>query len=64
MEGVALETTEWYDVGLWKAIKRGWGAFKSKISFVMGNGRRVRFWKDIWFKNTPFLEPLSHLCLL
>ncbi|RVW86131.1 hypothetical protein CK203_038016 [Vitis vinifera] len=31
MEGVALETREWYDVGLWKAIKRGWGAFKTTL---------------------------------
>ena len=39
----SMEMREWYDIGLWKAIRRRWGAFKSKISFVMGNGRSVRF---------------------
>ena len=42
----ALEARKRYGVGLWKAIRKGWGAFKSKICFIKGNGRRVKFWKD------------------
>ena len=43
----SLEVREGYGVGLWKAIRKGWDAFKSKISYDLGNGKRVRFWKDI-----------------
>ena len=27
--------------------------FRSKISYVVGNGRRIRFWKDIWCGGIP-----------
>ena len=49
----SLEAREGYGVGLWKAIRKEWDAFKSKISYVLGNGRRLRFWKDIWRGDTP-----------
>ncbi|RVW86697.1 hypothetical protein CK203_039843 [Vitis vinifera] len=26
---------------------------KCKISYVVGNGRRIRFWRDIWCGDTP-----------
>lgn len=32
-----------YNVGLWKAIRKGWGAFKSKIYFIVSNRRTIRF---------------------
>ena len=48
-----MEAREGYGVGLWKAIRKGWDAFKSKISYVLGNKRRVKFWKDIWCGDTP-----------
>ena len=37
-----------YGVGLWKAIRQGWKDFNKRIVFRVGNGRRVRFWKDKW----------------
>ena len=40
---------EGHGVGLWKAIRRDWDVFISKISSVVG----IRFWKDIWCGNTP-----------
>ena len=40
-------------MGLWKAIRRGWDAFKSKISYFVGNERRVIFSKDIWYEDIP-----------
>ena len=39
----SLEARDIYGIGLWKAIRKGWEAFKSKISYVLGNGIRVRF---------------------
>ena len=60
MEGgwCSLEAREGYGIGLWKAIRRGWDAFKSKISYDLGHGRRVRFWKDIWCGDTPLRTSL------
>ena len=30
-----------------EGYKKRSDAFKSKISYAVGNGRRIRFWKDI-----------------
>ena len=32
----------------WKAIRKKWGLVCSRISFLVGNRRRVKFWKDKW----------------
>ena len=31
---------------VWKAIRKEWGLVSSRISFVVGNGQRVKFWID------------------
>lgn len=46
----SLEAREVHGVGLWKAIKRGQGAFKGKIRFIVGNGKRVKIWKDTYVR--------------
>ena len=42
-----------YGVGLWKAIRKDWDLLISMVSFLVGNVRRVRFWKDKWCKDKP-----------
>ena len=37
-----------YIVEVWEEIKKQWELFNSMISFTVGNGRRVKFWKDRW----------------
>ncbi|RVW71359.1 putative ribonuclease H protein [Vitis vinifera] len=37
-----------FGVGLWKAIRRGWEAVGNNLAYVVGNGRRIRFWEDKW----------------
>ena len=37
-----------YGVGLCKAIRLLWELVCSRNLFVVGNGRRVKFWKDRW----------------
>ena len=44
---ISREVRESYGVGFWKEIrKEGVLVFKN-VSFTVGDGRRVKFWKDI-----------------
>lgn len=40
--------TNSYGSGVWKGIRKGWDSFERHISFDIGNGAKVRFWKDKW----------------
>ena len=42
-----------YGIGVWKAIGKEWNLAASKKSFVVGNERRVLFWKDKWCGPIP-----------
>ena len=33
-------------VGLWKAIRKKWGLLDGRVAFHLGNGQRMKFWKD------------------
>ena len=33
--------------GLWKEIRKGWNMVRLNAKFVVGNGSRISFWKDI-----------------
>ena len=43
-----------HGVGWWKAIRKEWYLVSSRLSFMVGNGRRMRFWKDNWCGALPF----------
>ena len=47
-EGVNPMKWDGYGVGLWKAIRKYWNILSSRVAFLLGNGRRVKFWKDKW----------------
>ena len=47
------EVRDNYGVGLWKAIRLLWELIFSRILFVVGNGRRVKFWRDRWCRDEP-----------
>ena len=40
------EVREAHGVGLWKGIRMDWELVGARIYFSVGNGRRVRFWRD------------------
>ena len=42
-----------FGVGLWKAIRRVWDVIGDNMVYSVGNGRRVRFWKDRWCGDNP-----------
>ena len=46
-----------HGVGLWKTIRKEWDPLNDKISFLVGNGQRVIFWKDKWYGDKPFVFP-------
>ncbi|RVW92613.1 hypothetical protein CK203_039393 [Vitis vinifera] len=45
------EVRESYGVGFWKEIRKEGALMQNKVVFSVGNGRRVKFWKDIWWGN-------------
>ena len=45
-----------YGVTVWKAIRNGWENFRSHSRFTVGNGIRVKFWKDLWCENQSLEE--------
>ena len=51
--GWSCEIRDGYGVGLWKSIRKEWNIFVCSSSFVVGNGRRVKFWKDKWCGDEP-----------
>ena len=48
------------DSVLWKAICREWDAVNRNVSWNLGNGRRVLFWKDSWLEGFgPLINQLN-----
>ena len=37
-----------YGTSLWKEIRKEWPSFFQSSVFVLGDGRRINFWKDVW----------------
>ena len=46
--------------GLWcwlvEGDQRKLGSFKARTSFMVGNGRRTKFWHDDWCGDAPFKD--------
>ena len=45
-----------YGVGLWKTIRNEWEGVRSKSRFIVGNRKKVKFWKDLWCKDQILKE--------
>ncbi|RVW87876.1 putative ribonuclease H protein [Vitis vinifera] len=52
---------ESHGVGLWKAIRNGWMEFSKRVAFKVGDGSKVRFWKDRWCGEDSLEEPFPSL---
>ena len=37
-----------YETSLWKEIRKDWFVFFQNAVFVLGDGRRINFWSDVW----------------
>lgn len=42
-----------YGCGIWRTIRNLWPILFSRISFTVGNGRKVLFWEDKWINQRP-----------
>ncbi len=50
-----------YGCGLWKGIMSGWGVYSQHVEMVVGQGNRVRFWKDKWCGDTILMDRFPRL---
>ena len=44
-----------------EVYKKGWGTFKAKTRFEVDNGRRVKFWHDVWCDDMPLKDSFPSL---
>uniref|UniRef100_A0A2N9HYE7 Reverse transcriptase zinc-binding domain-containing protein n=1 Tax=Fagus sylvatica TaxID=28930 RepID=A0A2N9HYE7_FAGSY len=49
----ALTVTQAYGVSLWKFIRAGWNTFSNYISYMVGDGSRIKFWHAPWCGDQP-----------
>ena len=54
-----------YGCGLWRSINEGWESFSKHLSFVVGDGTRIRFWHDRWIGENSLKDryPELYACL-
>ena len=45
--GCSKGVRDCYGVGVWKAIRNGWENIRTHFRFIVGDGTRVKFWKDL-----------------
>ena len=51
-------------MGLWKEISKEGLLLLKNVSFFVGDGKGVRFWKDIWCGNNSLCEGFPSLFAL
>ena len=42
-----------YGVGLWKTLQKRSHLISNRFSFVVGDVKRIKYWKDRWCNDTP-----------
>ena len=50
-----------YGVGVWKVIRNGWENIRTHSRFIVGDGTRVKFWKDLWCENLSLEDAFPNL---
>ena len=54
-------TWESYGVGLWKSLRRWSVLVSNHLSFVVGDGKRMKFWEDSWCGDTSLIDAYHSL---
>ena len=58
------EVREGFGVGFWKEIRKEGALLQNKVVFSMGDGRRVKFWKEKWCRNFALSDSFPSLYAL
>ena len=58
------EVREAHGLGLWKGIRMDWELVSNRLVFIVGNGRRVSFWRDKWCGDSPLCSSFPSLFAL
>ena len=58
------EVREAHGLGLWKGIRADWKLVSDRLAFIVGNGRRVSFWRDRWCGESPLCMTFPSLFAL
>ena len=60
----SCESREAHGFGLWKAISKMGHQVTPFVGFVVGDGEKVKFWKDKWCETIPLCEAFPSLFAL
>ena len=52
---------EGYGMGAWKAIRKEWEGIPCRSCFIVGNRRKVKFWKNLWCEDQTLKEVFPNL---
>ena len=50
----SADSRDAYGSRVWKEIRKEWDTVSARAAFSLGNGRRLRFWKDAWSGEEAF----------
>ena len=53
-----------HGIGFWKGMRMDSDFVGSRILFIVGNRRRVRFWRDRWCRDSPLCVSFPSLFAL
>ena len=48
-------------MGVWEAIINEWEELRCRVHFMVGNGRRIKFWKYLWCEELTLKEAFPNL---
>ncbi|RVW28234.1 hypothetical protein CK203_083667 [Vitis vinifera] len=63
-DGCSREVREARGMGLWKGIRMDWELVGNRMVFIVGNGQKVRFWRDRWCRDSPLCVSFPSLFAL
>ncbi|WMV07424.1 hypothetical protein MTR67_000809 [Solanum verrucosum] len=57
-------STDTDGVGAWKTIRALWPKLERNLQKRVGDGKRIKFWKDAWKEQSPLMEIFPRLFIL
>ncbi|WMV19366.1 hypothetical protein MTR67_012751 [Solanum verrucosum] len=57
-------STDTYGVGVWKTIRALWPKLEGNLQKRVGDGKRIKFWKDAWKEQSPLMEIFPDVFIL